>query len=340
MTGTCPPRSLVRSRIPLTWPIRLIDVAGTQGLLVNLTNSTGTVLAGVELVTGNPANESIKVFDASSSSWTVVANDMLPAFTHDYPMYGVKPDRYIVSFAHSNGSSEVQVLVRSSASGVVYLANLSIPTIEGANDPALSFDIYVQDGRVSTYFVASGWIIDNVIFRSLASRYPVIEPVYELVSEDAPLWLEVKDVDGNLVTDADVSIESQPGLYNSSSGKYEVSLDRQVDWDVGFNYTVILDGVVVNDSVKVSTTPTNVSRVSIPKWWNGWDWVSVLGRDDAYGPARPLSSMPNSTTPRRPTSHRYSLATPPRSSPLSPRSPCISLTTTSIGGTSSGQMRP
>ena len=267
------------------------NVSGRQGLTVYLTNSSGAVLAGVELVTGHPDNESVRVFNASDSSWTVVAGDMLPAFTHDYPMYGAKPDRYVVSFAHANNSPEVQVLVRNSGSGVVYLGNLTIPTIEGANDPSLRFDIYVLDGRVAVYFVASGWIIDNVMFRSLESRYPVIEPIYEFVSEDAPLWLEVKDIDGNQVTDAAVSIEGEPGFYNWTSDRYEIGINRYVDWDIGFNYTVTVDGVVVNDTVKVSTTPTNISRVSIPKWWNGWDWVSVLGRDDSYGPETAISTF-------------------------------------------------
>ena len=259
-------------------------VSGRQGLAIYLTNSSGTILTGVELVTGHPANESIRVFNAVDTSWAVVASDMLPALTHDSPMYGAKPDRYVVSFAHLNNSADVQVLVRSSLSGVVYLANLAIPTIEGTNDPSLRFDINVLDGLVAAYYVASGWIIDNVMFRSLESRYPVIEPVYEFVSEDAPIWLEVKDIDGEPVTDATVSIESEPGSYNWTSGRYEIGIDRPVDWDIGFNYTAIVDGVVVDDRVKVSTVPSNVSRVSIPKWWNGWDWVSVLGRDDSYGP--------------------------------------------------------
>ncbi|MBU1914123.1 MAG: hypothetical protein KJ563_02885, partial [Candidatus Thermoplasmatota archaeon] len=274
------------------------NVSGRQGLTVYLTNSSGTALAGVELVTGHPDNESIRIFNASDSSWTVVARDMLPALTHDYPMYGAKPDRYVVSFAHANNSPEVQVLVRNSGSGVVYLGNLTIPTIEGANDPSLRFDIYVLDGRVAAYFVASGWIIDNVMFRSLESRYPVIEPVYEFVSEEAPLWLEIKDIDGNRVTDAAVSIEGEPGFYNWTSDRYEIGIDRQVDWDIGFNYTVTVDGVVVNDRAKVSTTPSNVSRVSIPKWWNGWDWVSVLGRDDSYGPDTAISMFQDFDHPK------------------------------------------
>jgi hypothetical protein len=267
------------------------NVSGAQGLTVFLTNSSGTILAGVELVTGHPDNESIRVFNASESSWTVVADDMRPAFTHDYPAYGTKADRYVVSYAHANNSPEVQVLVRNSASGVVYLSNLTVPTIEEANDPTLRFDIYVLDGRVATYFVASGWIIDNVMFRSLDSRYPVIEPVYEYVSEDAPLWLEVRDIDGGLVTDADVTIEGVPGLYNWTSGRYELGIDRQVDWDIGFNYSVTVDGIVVNDRFKVTTTSSNDSRVSISKWWNGWDWVSVLGRDDSYGPETALTQF-------------------------------------------------
>ena len=265
------------------------NASGRQGLTVYLTNSSGTVLAGVELVTGHPDNESIRVFNASDSSWTVVSGDMLPALTHDYPMYGAKPDGYVVSFAHANNSPEVQVFVWNAGSGVVYLGNLTIPTIDGANDPSLRFDIYVLSGRLGPYYIASGWIIDNVMFRSLKARYPVIEPVYELVSKEAPLWLEVKDIDGNRVTDASVSIDGELASYDGTSGRYEVSIDRQVDWDIGFNYTVTIDGVVVNDTVKVSTTPTNISRVSIPKWWNGWDWVSVLGRDDSYGPETAIS---------------------------------------------------
>lgn len=265
------------------------NASGTQALAVYLTNKSGTILAGVELVTGHPNNESIRIFNPSDSTWTVVWGDMLPAFTHDHPTYGTKPDRYIVSFAHANNSAEVQVLVRNTASGIVYLGNLTIPTVEGANDPSLRFDIYVLSSLLGTYSIASGWIIDNVMFRSLNSRYPVIEPVYEYVSKGDPLWLEVKDIDGNRVTDANVSIDGVTASYDSPSGRYEVNIDRQVDWDIGFNYTVVVDGVVVNDTVKVSTTPISIPRVSLPKWWNGWDWVSVLGRDDSYGPTTAIT---------------------------------------------------
>jgi len=263
---------------------RISTAAGNQSLTVYLTNNGGLVLAGLSLTTGSSFGESIWIYDASSLSWTQVADDILPSYPNDHETYGFKPDHYIVSFSHIFSSSEVQIVVSSTAIGVVFVGNLSIPALVGVDNPQLRFDIDSAVGKVSLYDVAGGWIIDNLMFRSALSRYPTVEPVYERVARQDPLWLEIRDVGGSPITDADVMINGTHAAYDAGAGRYLAFLDRAVDWDIPIPYSIVADGVLVNDTLKVSTAPNPVYGVSIPRWWNGWDWVTVLGRDDSSTP--------------------------------------------------------
>lgn len=255
--------------------------AGIQALVVYLTNSTGGILTGVQLVTGDPVNEAILVFSQTTSTWQQMASDLRPAFPHRSDEYGLKPDRYIVSFSHADLSSLVRVTVMNTATGVVFALDVAIASTEGTEDPQLRFDVDMNAGRVSVYNVASGWMLDNLAFRSLLSRYPVAGPSYEVVAESSPLWVQVTDDRGAPVEDATVAINGTEAVYEAASHRYLAFVPRAVDWDVPINYSVLADGVLVNDTMSVSTVLDTVSRISIPKWWNGWDWVTVFGRDDS-----------------------------------------------------------
>ena len=258
--------------------------AGNQSLIVYLTNESGLILAGLSLTTGSSFAESIKIYDASSLAWTQVADDILPSYPHDHETYGLKPDHYTVSFSHLFSSSEVEIVVSNSAIGIVFVGSLSIPALGGVDNPQLRFDIDSAVGKINAYDIAGGWIIDNLMFRSALSRYPTVEPVYECVARDGPLWLEVRDIGGSSITDADVTINGTDAAYDAGSGRYFAYLDRAVDWDIPTPYSIVAEGILINDTFKVSTTPTPVNGVSVPRWWNGWDWVTVLGMDDASTP--------------------------------------------------------
>ncbi|MCJ7463824.1 MAG: hypothetical protein MUO81_03690, partial [Thermoplasmata archaeon] len=258
--------------------------AGNQSLIIYLTNETGFVLAGLNMTTGSVYGESIGAYDAFNAIWYQVADDIRPAFSNDFENYGYKPDRYVVSFSHEYLSSAVEIVVRNTATGVVFKGSYSIPTLEGVDNPQLRFDIRSTVGTVSIYNVAGGWIIDNLMFKSMSSRYPTIGPVYERVAKQDPIWLDVRDIDGDPIMDADVTINGTSASYNGVVERYEANLALPVDWDVPIPYSALVDGMLVNDTLKVSTTPDLDTRVSLPRWWNGWDWVTVLGRDDSSSP--------------------------------------------------------
>ena len=260
----------------------MMNSAGRQALVIYATNETGDVLAGVQLVTGTPENESISVFDASTSLWTRVSDDLRPAYTHDSESFGLRADRYIVSFAHASLSSSITVTVRNTGSGMVFSQDLILGATGGLDSPRLRFDVDIQTGKVAAYNVASGWVVDNLVFRSMQSRYPIVEPVFESVAKSEPLWLQIHDAEGMPVTDADVAIEGIPATYNATDQRYEADVPRDVDWDVPFNYSAVVDGVAISDVLRVTTKIDPVNRLTIPRWWNGWDWVTVFGRDDSY----------------------------------------------------------
>jgi hypothetical protein len=258
--------------------------AGRQALIVYLTDELDRVMAGVRLVTGTKVNETIEIYDPPSLSWLTITNDLRPAFTHDSAAEGYLQDRYLVSFEHANMSNETRVTVWNSGSGVLMSRNATILIPNGTALPKLRFDVDVFTAKYFAYQVMSGWMIDNLVFRSASSRYPVIGPVYEYVQKDEPLWLTVRDINGQTITDASVSIEGVPANYNAVDQRYEAEVDRAVDWDLPFNYTVISDGIEIKDIVRVSTLTAPVPRASITHWWNGWDWATVFGKDDCQAP--------------------------------------------------------
>ena len=257
------------------------EVAGLQALIVYATNSTGEILAGVKLVTGNPASEAIYIFDATTASWEPTSSDLRPAFPHRTDSSGLKPDRYIVSFSHADLSALVRAAIVNTATGAVFVREMPLPTLVGTGSPGLRLDIDSDVGKVGVYNVAGGWMLDNFAFRSSLSRYPIAGPAYEVVSESDPLWVQIVDGRGQLLDDASVSINGTAAAYNPASQRYEAHVPRAVDWDVPIRFSAIADGVSFDEIVKVSTIPDPADRLSFPKWWNGWDWVTAFGRDDS-----------------------------------------------------------
>ena len=255
--------------------------AGRQAMLVYLCNETDAIQAGIGFVTGSPANEAIRLYDPIGMSWTNVELDMWPAFPHDSEVFGLRPDRYLAAFAHSNNSPEITVTVTNSGTGVVFSGNVTVPATANIVWPKLRVEMDVDTGVLSTYPIATGWIVDNLMFRSMQSRHPITEPVYEFVEASDPVWIRVTDTSGIVITDASVAIEGIPAIFNAGTSRYEASFPRPVDWDAKYNYTVIADGVHIADTVAVTTMIDALSGVEISRWWNGWDWVSVFGRDDS-----------------------------------------------------------
>ncbi len=260
--------------------VNLTVQAGQQAMIVYLCNETDDIQAGIRLMTGSPAYEGIQLYDPIGASWANLTEDMWPAFPHESQSFGLRPDRYFVAFAHENNSPEITVTVLNQGTGVVFSGNVAAPSTSNIIWPRLRVDMSVDTGSISVYPIATGWIIDNLMFRSTESRHPITEPVYELVEASDPVWISVSDIHGNLITDASVTIEGHPASFNAASMRYEALFQRAVDWDVKYNFTVVADGVHISDSVAVTTLMDPLYGIEAPRWWNGWDWVSVFGRDD------------------------------------------------------------
>jgi len=260
--------------------VNLSAQAGRQAMMLYLCNETDDIQAGIRLVAGSNAYEGVQLYNPVSTSWTNLSEDMWPAFPHKSSSFGLRPDRYFVAFAHANNSSEIKITVVNKGVGVVYSGNVTVPSTENIVWPNLRVDMSVDTGSVSVYPVATGWIVDNLMFRSMESRHPITEPVYEFVEASDPVWVSVTDLQGDVIADATVTIEGIPASFNMATMRYEALFSRAVDWDARYNYTVVADGIHISDSVAVTTLMDPLDNVETSWWWNGWDWVSVFGRDD------------------------------------------------------------
>lgn len=255
--------------------------AGREAMEIYLCNETRVVQAGLRIVTGSQSNETIEIFDSVAVTWTPVSMDVQPSYPHDSESFGLRPDRYYVSFGHSNNSQEVTVTILNTGTGVVYSGNLTIPTLENIIWPKLRVDMNIDTGMVSVYPLSTGWVVDNFMFRSLKARHVLTEPVYEFVEVSDPVWIAVTDDFGKAVSDALVTIEGLQAFFNPVTSRYEAIVPREVDWDVKLNFTVVADGVHISDTLYVTTLMDSLTGIELPRWWNGWDWVSVFGRDDS-----------------------------------------------------------
>jgi hypothetical protein len=257
---------------------------GKFGLRSYLFNDSDGRLAGVELSFGSP-KESISLYNTSNGNWTKIAEDILPSFTNESLYEGFKPDRYVVSY-ECTMAGECRITIWHTKCGVIFSGNVSI-----AGPLLFSPKLGIYSDVDPFVDVASAWVVDNIAFRSATSRYPIIGPEFEYVYEDKPTWITVSDASGNAITDAGVSIEGRYAIFNSSSKKYESTLLHKPDWSESINYTVTVDGMKIRDSVKVTFMCQNIGSVKIEQWWNGWDWATVLGLDDATAASSAVSSF-------------------------------------------------
>ena len=271
------------------------------GVLVYLSDGSSK-MAGVSLIVGNPAEglEAVKTYDAQTDTWTLAANDIIPSDPNrhdDHPegpqlsqaIYGEMPDHYTVSFRYASGSSTAEITIVHTSIGVVSKRIVGLPhQITGS--PVLVLDTDWGVVPPPTDFTHSNWgywALDNIGFRGLLTRYVSPGPVYEYVTRGYPSWVSVKDIDGSTVTDAEVKIAGDIAFYIPARQRYEVVEDLAVDWNQDVSYTVEVDGLEYSNKMAVTVMPDLSSQdVTLPLWWNGWDWVSVFGTDDCSYPTQ------------------------------------------------------
>ena len=247
---------------------------GTYGLRSHLLNEDGARVAGVEMSFGTSI-ENISILNTTDGSWTRVSNQILPATVVKSDSEGLRPDRYVVSYGYTMGD-ECRILIWHSKAGKIFDCNVSV-NASSLFSPDLAFRSDVND----TYGITGAWIVDNIAFRSIDARYPVVMPEYEYIYENEPAWIEIESQDGRKIGDAKVTVGGLFASFDSSSQRYEVQLSELPDWSKRIDYTVTVDGIEISDSMKVTFMNSKSNPARIENWWNGWDWATVFGLDDA-----------------------------------------------------------
>ena len=269
------------------------------GMLVYLYDQS-SVLAGVSLYVAGPADggESISTFSAKTSTWTKVASDIIPSTPNrhdDHPegpqlsqsIYGSIPDRYIVSFRYASGASACEITIIHTSKGIISKSTVDLPGVVTSSPKlVLSSDVTIAAPIwPSPYSPLGYWLVDNIGYRGLASRYAIAEPAYEYVTKGYPMWVSVKDVDGDIIDDANVTIAGDKAFFLPSRQRNEVVVELPVDWNHEVNFSVEADGVELTGRMSVTVMTDLVGqKVSMPLWWNGWAWATVLGDDDCSSP--------------------------------------------------------
>jgi hypothetical protein len=269
------------------------QTGGTYGLRAMLVDGNGQNISGVELMIGPSDLEGILVYEAATGSWTRESAGILPALSNRSTYQESSPDRYSVSLARTSAST-VQLTVIHSRTGVILVRNMDVN--DAANSvPALHFYSDATVGFIPTpdihgpYPVSGGWMLDNFETRPLGADLVEVQPKIEANNRSDALWVKVVDPFGRIVMDASVTIAGRQAAFNASNGRYEAySGSPEVNWAVPTSYTVVEDGVTAEGIVKVTTTP-DPCAATVTKWWNGWNWATVLGRDDCIGPSTALS---------------------------------------------------
>ena len=263
----------------------------TLGLHVFIEDG-GAQLAGAAFYAGDSpfTGERIRLYNATSSTWSDVATDVIPSYpsrSDPHPenpaisgeIFGGSPERYRISFRHESGSDLCLVTIAHTSTGAIASAELQMPTAMSTT-PLLRFvaDIDIPPTNQWGY-----WIVDNLAARGLLARSVSAGPAYEYIVKGQPAWLNVTDERGALISDASVFIDGFGAAFNSLSGRYEVHGIETVDWNVPVSYAASVDGVMLLDVLLLSVMPNLADQdASLPLWWNGWDWVTVFGRDDSW----------------------------------------------------------
>lgn len=266
---------------------------GDIELKVDLLNGDQRELVEVRMVTGDSLNDSISIGDKITGDSRAVANGTMAPTLEKSMESGGNPGRYIVSFECHYGKTECRIVIRHTIVGVLFVGNVQIPTADGLKEPTLRFDM----DTTLTYeqgLEAGGWIVDNLATRSIFARYLLVEPYYEIVSKDEPIWVNVTDPTGNPVENAKVLVAGVSTAYNSTRERYERIFNKPADWSIRYMLNITIAQLHYDDSFFVTIKSSlNNSRETLPIWWNGWSWVSVAGRDDCFSPSEGLDTWKN-----------------------------------------------
>ncbi|NYT12082.1 MAG: hypothetical protein GKC03_05950 [Methanomassiliicoccales archaeon] len=269
------------------------------GLTINVVWDLMTYSA-VNLLAGNPSNgqEKVLVFNSSSGSWIQVATDIVPTTSRRFDTacddfnctastesaYGYRPNHYIVSFSYSGGTW-INITIFHTEVGLVHHSRYQMSSSIGE----VKYDIHSDIDLVSggSYNAQNAWMIPNMIMRNNSIRYPIINPDFEFVRKDSSAWIELMEPDGSTIEDGAVYLDFgngwEPSSYNSVSGRYECPLpsDSKANWSIPVNVRAVVDSVEVIREVSVTVLNQNRSEIFLPLWWNGWDWVTTLHKDDS-----------------------------------------------------------
>jgi hypothetical protein len=243
---------------------------GLQAIL----SGEGESRLGVELCVGNPYEEG--VFLIKGGTRQLIDEGILPAYPSGNASDGGRPDRYVVSF--ESRSSVVRVMVRHTSAGILLnrLVKLTV------NSPAI--ELYVNsdiepEAAYNFQTVSGGWMVDDLTIRPFGSSYPTIPQAWCTVDQGDPVAVNLLDAEGRTI-DANVSISGH--VAHRDGDLYQASYDRTVDWSVPTDVEVSGGPVNFKERLLVSTT-SSAPGAEVARWWNGWDWASVLGTDDCSG---------------------------------------------------------
>ena len=222
----------------------------------------------MELSYGTPGNNFVRLTDVGSGAVDTVSERMLPSVVIKDNAEGLVPDRYIVSFRSEGGDCMVTVLHTSgvrvgqgvismpegwSPAQLVLSSNSTVLTRYGI-DPSVPMSATVYTGA---------WVVDNLACRGATARYPLAGPAYEYSVESAggPQYNASRSSEQ---AGAVVTIDGKEAAYNSTSGRYEASLDLRSRWGMPVNYSVELDGVTLNDTMSLTMISSAERRLGVP----------------------------------------------------------------------------
>lgn len=273
----------------------LDPAAGRQqiGLTAALVDLRGSILAAVDLSYGTPGDNYVRLREVGTGNTTYFSEAMAPSTTIKGSLEGFSPERYLVSFMSMDNRSCLVTVMRTSGTVVGHSVIDIPPSWGGAAQLVLSTTSNVLAVKTSDPSVpwvvdthAGAWVVDNLACRGATAPYPLAGPLYEYSAEGAAVPTD--ELVAGPYGDASVTIGGKSASFNGTTGRYEADLKLAAGWGREVPYTVDMDGVVVDDTMEM-TTVTSAQNAYISEWWNGWDWVSVFGIDDCAGPDSALN---------------------------------------------------
>ena len=222
--------------------------------------------------------EGIYIF--THGRWAKVASDILPAYPHTVGSYGLDPDLYRVGLSLISDRT-VLITIYHTKAGLIYQSTVDL---DGDPLPALSFfDNAKIPSTPNDYGENGGWFVDDLSIRPSGVAYPVVTPIYEYVTSDEPLWLDVTDEQGRLWAGTiSVTIGGASATYSSSTGHGWLRPSERRTGRSRRSTASTPPGSTSKVAWR-SPPPSDIDGISIAKWWNGWSWATVFGLDDCAG---------------------------------------------------------